>query len=1232
MLTQQQVKFIRSISKKHSKGYHISKIQFQAFILKMQQNPFTEIQDYLNDQIQSFVLKIRTNTEKRDVATKQLDCIQEIQEQLKYSIDFINKEHELLIYQKFFAMINHLYPQIQNLDHSHYGAQSQVLKAETSQGKIQITYIQPNCSNEEIKHNINSLLKAYGNINEYLAKVGFQLYLSEEYEEKKIDNMKGILEEIIKNKNDHNQHVKKLLAVQTLHALNDMHSKNTLHKGIELQNILIQQINRLYDVGLASDISILRKYKNLKRNIQAHFSYEVDKGFSKIYYEPKKTQSHDLFSHITGNQDLIKEQVKIVCQFKDKKQAIKYVQMEENELSQFFEQLLDSKDQNRNFEIIASGIYRIQLATKDFKIFQNIIIKMQIAENTAQIENAHFDPYSKNNKKYLVNKYSQIYKNTKTYLMCEIQKRKDFREFVNPNHKQNLLYTQRQQNKGIKLLKQEKLILTQQTIHQDNRFEKYLMQEIKYKNSFRFQKIKQNILVSAQPIKTKSKFNQKVDQYIYKQQPVQNERLKSQQKVNVQKYLSNINRDFNCIKMKLLGGSEKQKNQATQFDDHTHKKKKKNQQLQYNQNQNEDIIHYRRENDEQQNSEFCQQLENQIKNIIGLFNSICQTQKDKPQEKYIQNINGLFDSNMGICQTQQGKLQEGYNQNQNQNQNEMSKMQSEELPANTNKNKNIQEQDLYFLNSLFELGDYRTSGGEADIFFNSKKKVAFRVIKIQDDSLSRNLSELHNIKQFQEEKNVLDLQTSHFIENKSDQQKYIIHAMQICQYSLDREYIIKQEQKLDYSLSEILNIIFTCLHYLIQLRQKYIYHSDIKLANILKIKDQYKLSDFGASQIISIFNPYAIADMKTPYYSPKNETNENLPFYHDIYSVAKTLEVLLNKLSTTYVNTKNKLKQQIQELLKDDKNSIEIDCFQLPQKFINCLLIDQIEMETKQFLESYLVKIEEYLIINKENKVFQYESQFQYAQIALQILKIENSNENSYKNQIKLKALQTKCYILIKKKIYKEAFECIEEILNSKLYEPRLYYPEQHSCEHLQFIFRLKYEQITKLSSNQQNYSIQSTELLDITPYQSQEVKEQMQKILEVFNSTTINQSQKFQQNQIRYFDCNKFSLNFIGAQSYFDQKFDSFNSQISGYGILNYYLKDLEKEICLTLNFDDQSDTISYFIKEQDQNQISFEINFNPNNESNSIDRIFKIFNPKDLERFKALRPINIELQIKNL
>ncbi|KAL4478520.1 hypothetical protein ABPG74_006755 [Tetrahymena malaccensis] len=839
MLTQQQVKLVKSISKKLSQGHHISEIENQNFIQKMQQqNPFTQLQDYFNDQIQSFVLKARTTREKRDAITKQLDCIQE---QLKDSIDIMKEEYELLICEILIPKKNH-----QNPDQSHYETQSQLQKAETSQEKREITSVQPIFSNEEIKFSINSLLTEQENVNRCLAKAWYQLYLVDEYEEKKIGmhNMKGMLEEIIKNKNYPNQHVKKLLTFPKIEALNAMHSKKTLLRGIKIQNLLIQQINKLYDVGLASVINILRSYKNSKKSLQSHFTYEVEKGFSRIQVK----DHHQVFKlaileldnqNVPQRQSILLEELtehyqkkELLSIFKDqltsKSKILKkdkaylisnyqktrltaqksnilnnskqnklnlmiysaILLVIENQLIQCLDKYFDSKQQSRSFEIIGSRIYRILLAFKDFKIFQDIMVKMQIAEDTAYIENAQIDPnLNNNNNKYTINNYSQIYKNIKKFLIQDTQKRKDFPEFANQNSQQKFQYPKSQQSFGIQLQEQEKLIIIQKAIHQDIILEK---------------------------------------------------------------------ENFNCIKIKLLGGSEKQKIQACQLDD---------EQIQWNQNQNEDINSIRIEIEDKL-------LIEQIQNCISLFEHM-QIQSDKKIEKSQQNENQQFYENKNQNQNQfkelinkkdnskqkiseqdltfrkgvnmdpkRDKVQKEVNiessQNKNQNQNENQQFNENEeqnqnynynqfkelLTKTDNKKQKISVQDLNlimgvtmvgeqanvyeigdiesiqneneilliskvdkskqiikveeykFLSSIFKLGDYIISGGEADIFVNREENVAFRVIKIKNNkTLQRNLSELNNIKQFKEVEYVLDLQTSHLIENKFNKQKYIIHAI-----------------------------------------------------------------------------------------------------------------------------------------------------------------------------------------------------------------------------------------------------------------------------------------------------------------------------------------------------------------------------------------------------------------------------------------------------------------------
>ncbi|KAL4511192.1 hypothetical protein ABPG73_008270 [Tetrahymena malaccensis] len=85
--------------------------------------------------------------------------------------------------------------------------------------------------------------------------------------------------------------------------------------------------------------------------------------------------------------------------------------------------------------------------------------------------------------------------------------------------------------------------------------------------------------------------------------------------------------------------------------------------------------------------------------------------------------------------------------NSNKKQIEENKIiQLEDLITKADKSKQIlRQQDLCFLESIFKLGYYLTSGGEADIFVNIEKQVAFRVIKIdEDDSLNNQLLGIQN--------------------------------------------------------------------------------------------------------------------------------------------------------------------------------------------------------------------------------------------------------------------------------------------------------------------------------------------------------------------------------------------------------------------------------------------------------------------------------------------------------
>ncbi|EWS71623.1 kinase domain protein (macronuclear) [Tetrahymena thermophila SB210] len=335
--------------------------------------------------------------------------------------------------------------------------------------------------------------------------------------------------------------------------------------------------------------------------------------------------------------------------------------------------------------------------------------------------------------------------------------------------------------------------------------------------------------------------------------------------------------------------------------------------------------------------------------------------------------------------------------------------------------KNIDAYSEQFLRQIFQLGDHINSGGEADIFTHAyDESIAYRVIKLdEDEDLNEQLLELYSIKELQEQ-NILDLNTSHLVEDKDNDTKYIIHVMQKCQMSLQDEISSKKV----FSLREILRFISTAFHLLIVLRQKYIYHSDIKPGNILKIDDNnYKLSDFGASQLVNFIDPFCDFKMYTPGFIPQNQSLD-LPFYHDIYSFGKTIQKLLMQLENQSEISDCLNKFIDEEICKDDKNSINLDCFELPRKFIN-ILMNFVNYEViEAFLEEYLKQIEQYLVIKKENKIFQYESEYQYAEIAILIISYLRQDQTS----IKIKALITKSYILCKRKQYEESLKCFNEI------------------------------------------------------------------------------------------------------------------------------------------------------------------------------------------------------------
>ncbi|EWS71720.1 kinase domain protein, partial (macronuclear) [Tetrahymena thermophila SB210] len=391
---------------------------------------------------------------------------------------------------------------------------------------------------------------------------------------------------------------------------------------------------------------------------------------------------------------------------------------------------------------------------------------------------------------------------------------------------------------------------------------------------------------------------------------------------------------------------------------------------------------------------------------------------------------------------------------------------------------NLDSDSEKFLRQIFKLGDHINSGGEADIFTNQNNdNIVYRVIKLNEyNDLRKQEQELLRFQELQQQ-NILNIDSSHLIEDKVNHTKYIIYAIQKCQMSLYDEILSKKV----FSLRETLKFISTAFHLLIVLRQKYIYHSDIKPGNILKIDDNnYQLSDFGASQQVNFIDPFCNFEMYTPGFKPQDRV-KNLPFYHDIYSFGKTIQKLLIQQLENQTEIYDCLNKFIKEICKDDENSINVDCFELPKKFINKIMKFTNDEVIEVFLEEYLKQIEQYLVIKKENKVFQYESQYQYSEIALLIISqiSQVNNQQSQLTSIKIKALITKSYILCKRKQYKESLECINEIFREDFKDNS---QSEILIKSIRIVTKIliKLNNKTKLSQENQNKLIELIKLVNI--------------------------------------------------------------------------------------------------------------------------------------------------------
>ncbi|KAL4478555.1 hypothetical protein ABPG74_006790 [Tetrahymena malaccensis] len=737
---------------------------------------------------------------------------------------------------------------------------------------------------------------------------------------------------------------------------------------------------------------------------------------------------------------------------------------------------------------------------------------------------------------------------------------------------------------------------------------------------------------------------------------------KQKQRVKIDKYFQRINKNESKSCVQLLGGSENKNllystriiENYSIINDNTlpRKRQKNNQLLSYDQNQIE--IEEQKQDEhisnntisiEEQNNEFKvddKQLMKVIDQLCIKYNNLIQKddqieiKKNNNQEiiiEEIKNENFQF-AQEGVDRICDSELE--FKEEMTKNDNSTINQQYEriylsQLMTKNKKQRNLIVEDLDFLKSIFRLGEYINSGGEADIFVNLDEQIAFRIIKIVDKSyVQSQLQEVYNIQQLQEGQQILDFDMSYLIEDKINNQIYIVHIMQICQMSLLKFLNSVSE----FSLSFVLKIIFNSLHFLILLRQAYIYHSDIKPGNILKINNQYKLSDFGASQKISICNPTLQPNMWTPGYIPKNQINKNQPFYHDIYSVAQTIKNVLSKLKT-HQEIKQRLLEQVKILIEDNENSVKIDCFQLPGQFVNSLIFHEQEKEIGKFFEKYLEDLEQYFSVNKKNKIFKYESELQYAEIALKILETETINMNTKKfyltSEIKIKALLNQpleisldsdtwqlyyIFLDLKQSLFDIAntkidlindlidkYEKIMPIQHNLKYDKEITYEEQKRFYQLQQNYCNKYKNLLNDDNNlQQNEKPDSQDfsVFNQVLHQKQEerVFDEIKYIKEILTKIKRNSSLNQQQNQIiKYFDCPIFNLSFIGSQEHLISKIKQFYTLIQSQMIIKQLFLDEEiinGEISnLTIKFDYHNKSTDLILKQKEQSSLLIKLNY---------------------------------------
>ncbi|KAL4480924.1 hypothetical protein ABPG73_020945 [Tetrahymena malaccensis] len=328
-----------------------------------------------------------------------------------------------------------------------------------------------------------------------------------------------------------------------------------------------------------------------------------------------------------------------------------------------------------------------------------------------------------------------------------------------------------------------------------------------------------------------------------------------------------------------------------------------------------------------------------------------------------------YDSEFDFQKIDQKNFEIGNLSKKGQEQNKQKKMNNLNNQCN-GPNQKLSFEDKQFLQVYLQDFQYLTSGGEADIYYNYNKSLAQRIVVYErsqnSEIFKEQFQEIINNYELKEAKHILKYKGHQIIEN--DFKVYIIIYMQLCEFSLKN--LLQNEEYL--SLAECMEIIFYLISSLIELRQNYLYHSDIKPDNLLKLQGKWLLSDFGCSTQIDIYSLYQGKDISKGFTQGYKPLYSIFPFYHDMYSVCKTMQRVIYKTDFGYaIMLKQILNNVVSNVINKDQSNLdlEIDCFQLMNQFVKAALSFYENKEIKNFLRQYLqISLTELQILNEDQE------------------------------------------------------------------------------------------------------------------------------------------------------------------------------------------------------------------------------------------------------------------------